>query len=387
VLDPATEPYGPDSLFGYRVSYLLIALPLVAAVASLLRARAGGRVVPRSSMVPRRRTAVATCVTLAAAAVVLAAMKTRDIAPVRPASVAPVAVEAKTLASAPHMLFRETGNYSNYGVLSIAPLATPGAARAAAGLNCERISFAAGRGICLQADRGVFTTYKAVTFDEHFQPRASFKLDGSPSRTRISRDGRVGAITVFLTGQVHGYASSTFSTKTTLLDMASEEVLGDLETFTTRRDGARFHAADFNFWGVTFARDSNTFYATLLTGGKTYLVRGDLGLRTLTVLHENVECPSISPDNRLIAYKKRVGGNLSPWRLYVLELATMKERAVAAEARSFDDQIEWLDDGHVLYAMRESSQSAITDVWVAPIDGNEPARVFLKAADSPAVVH
>ena len=24
-----------------------------------------------------------------------------------------------------------------------------------------------------------------------------------------------------------------------------------------------FKAADFNFWGVTFARDSNVFYATL----------------------------------------------------------------------------------------------------------------------------
>jgi hypothetical protein len=191
---------------------------------------------------------------------------------------------------------------------------------------------------------------------------------------------------VFVTGQAHGYADSSFSTKTILLDMASGEVLGDLEQFTTWRDGRRFKAADFNFWGVTFAHDSNTFYATLQTAGQTYLVRGDLGLRKLTVLHENVECPSLSPNNRLIAFKKKVGSNLSRWRLYVLELGTMKERAILAETRSVDDQIEWVDDSHVLYATPRSSQTAVTDVWVAPVEGSEPAGVFLPQAESPVVV-
>src|SRR6185503_3685589 len=148
--------------------------------------------------------------------------------------------------------------------------------------------------------------------------------------------------TVFVTGQSHGYAGSSFSTKTSLVDMMSGDQLGDLEQFATWRNGTRFQAADFNFWGVTFARDSNTFYASLKTAGKTYLVRGDLRLRKLTVLHENVECPSISPNNRLIAFKKRVGGDLSPWRFYLLDLTTMAERALAGEQRSVDDQIEWL---------------------------------------------
>src|SRR4029453_17529121 len=117
----------------------------------------------------------------------------------------------------------------------------------------------------------------------------------------------------------HGYSSSSFSTKTTLVDMASGDVLGDLEQFATWRDGKRFAAADFNFWGLTFARESNPCYASLQTARKTYLVRGDLGLRKLTVLHENVECPSLSPDNRLIAYKKRVGPQPDAWRLYILD--------------------------------------------------------------------
>jgi hypothetical protein len=88
----------------------------------------------------------------------------------------------------------------------------------------------------------------------------------------------------------------------------------------------------------------------------------------------------------LIAYKKRVGSNLSPWRFYVLELSTMNERPIGAESRSVDDQVEWLDDSHVLYGMPRSSQSAVVDVWVASIEGSEPARVFLPAAASPIVV-
>ena len=51
-----------------------------------------------------------------------------------------------------------------------------------------------------------------------------------------------------------------------------------------------------------------------------------------------------------------------------------------------NDQIEWLDDGHVLYAGSQSSQSAVVDVYIAAIEGGEPARVFIPSAESPIVV-
>jgi hypothetical protein len=296
-----------------------------------------------------------------------------------------VAPLASSIAAKAHLVFRHTGVDRRYSTLSLAPLETGGGGeRASAGLNCERVSFASGRGICLQADRGVMTTYNAVLFDGAFTPGRIVKLDGTPSRTRISPDGRVGAITVFV-GKDLGYTSSSFSTRTTLVDMATGEVLTDLEQFTTWRNGARFQSADFNFWGVTFARDSNVFYASLRTGATTYLVRGDLGLRKLTVLHENVECPSLSPDNRLIAYKKRVGPQPDAWRLYVLDLNTMAERPIAAETRFIDDQAEWLDNTQVLYAVARPG-TATSDAWVAPVDGPGPSRVFLTEAESPIVV-
>jgi hypothetical protein len=304
---------------------------------------------------------------------------------------APLPVDdVAAIAAAPHLLFRHTIVDQDYGRLSLAPLdPRQPAGRASAGLTCERVSYAAGRGICLHAERGFFTSYSAVFFDRAFKPTRTIKVDGRPSRTRVSSDGRVGAITVFVTGE--SYAGSAFSTRTTILDMASGDELGELEQFTTWRDGARFKAADFNFWGVTFARDSNVFYATLRTAAAashptTYLVRGDLGLRKLTVLRENVECPSLSPSNRLIAFKKRVGPDPAPWRFHVLDLATLTDRPIAGETRSIDDQIEWLDDDHLLYGARRSIHSSSLDVWVAPLDNSAPARVFIPEAESPIVV-
>src|SRR6185503_8531147 len=150
-------------------------------------------------------------------------------------------------------------------------------------------------------------------------------LPGIPSRARISPDGRLGSVTAFVTG--HSYADpGTFSTRTTILDMAHGRKLADLEDFAVTRDGRPFKSIDFNFWGVTFARDGNTFYATLASGGRNYLIRGSVRARAAAVIHEGVECPSLSPDNTSIAFKKRIGGSAGWWQIAILDLATMAEK-------------------------------------------------------------
>lgn len=324
---------------------------------------------------------------LAVLGLTIAKPRSADPGPI-PAGAPPVvrSAAAESLVRAPHLLMTRPKVAGVGGEIEIAPLGDPSAARATTALECDRISFAGGRGICLQTAVGMLTQYEAVVFDSQFKPIVTMKLDGAPTRTRISPDGRYGATTVFVTGQEHGYNSVSFSTKTTLIEMASGNALTDLEQFQVVRDGQPFAAKDFNFWGVTFARDSNVFYASLMTNRKTYLVRGDVAARSMTVLRENVECPSLSPNNQLIAYKKRVGGDLAPWRFYVMDLATMTERPLAAETRSIDDQLEWLDDGHVMYATTRTSQSSVADVWVAPVTGTEPARPLLPEAESPIVV-
>jgi len=372
-LHAATEPYGPDGTFGQQVSWLLIALPALTAIAASLH-------VKRQRIVPWRASASRGAVALGLAVVALG-----DGVSLRSAvSVAAVPTDQlMAMATDPYVLFRHTGVDNDYNVLSMASLADPSGRRLPTGIPCERVAFAAGRGICLQASRGVFTTYRAILIDRQFRTLASWPLDGSPSRTRVASDGRVGAITVFVTG--HGYGASPFSTKTTLVDMASGDTLGDLEQFATWRDGTRVKGQDFNFWGVTFGRDSNHFYATLGTGGKTYLVKGDLGLRKLMVLHEGVECPSLSPDERLIAFKQRTGTASGRWRVAVLDLATMTERLLVSETRNIDDQVEWLDNNSLLYAVPRDG-SAVTDVWVAQLNTTVPSRVLIPAAESPTVV-
>jgi len=301
---------------------------------------------------------------------------------------------AKPVAEAPQpskpaagrlVYFRTNALGDNYGKLTVAPFDALDQPRYSAELSCDRVHFAAGRGVCLASDRGVFTTYYAVMFDEYLRPGRKMSLNGIPSRTKVSPTGRLAAITVFLAGQ--SYVSLNFSTQTTIVDLAQGEVLADVESFSVSRDGAVFQSPDFNFWGVTFAKDENRFYATLWSKGKTYLVECDLAKRTARVIHENVECPSLSPDNTRIVFKKRVGSAGTFWRIHLLDLKTLVETALS-ETRSVDDQIEWLDNDQVLYALSENEKgsSASTDIWVLPTSPTGTPRMLLRGAFSPAVV-
>jgi hypothetical protein len=288
----------------------------------------------------------------------------------------------------PHLVFLSTAVGDTYGKVSLAALDAPDGPRYPTPLECERVYFAAGEGLCLGNNvvGGFISTYSAYTFDGVYQPRHTFQQPGVPSRVRLSPDGRRGSMTVFVTG--HSYAEGGFSTLTTLVDASSGAVLGDLEQFTVLRDGVPFKSQDFNFWGVTFARDGNRFYATLGTGGKTYLIESDVAARTARVIYDGVECPSLSPDNTRIAFKKQVGtGGRIEWRPALLDLATLTE-TVLGETRNVDDQIEWLDDGHIVYALAESGppRTTATDIWVLPVDGSAPPRVLVPQAYSPAVV-
>lgn len=292
----------------------------------------------------------------------------------------------------PALLYFESNALGdNYGKVAVAAFPDLAQRHYAADLFCDRVHFSGGQGICLHADRGSITKYYAIGFNDRMQRTWSFKLNGLPSRARVSPSGKLAAVTVFLAGQ--SYASLDFATQTSILNAATGEmVVPDLEDFSVTRNGAEFKAKDFNFWGVTFAQDENRFYATLWTKGNTYLVAGDLAKHTAQVIHDNVECPALSPDNRRIAFKNRsVGGLLQgrriTWRITLLDLKTGAETPLA-ETRSVDDQVEWLDNDHILYALSENEKgaSASTDVWVLPTKPDGTPEVLLKGGFSPAVV-
>ena len=119
-----------------------------------------------------------------------------------------------------------------------------------------------------------------------------------------------------------------------------------------------------------------------------FLVEGRVSTRRADVLLEGVECPSLSPDQTRIVFKKREARGIGfGWRLHVLDLRS-REANPLAELRSVDDQAEWLDDATILYAMPDGSAPTplVTDVWQVPADGSGAPELLLKGASSPAVL-
>jgi hypothetical protein len=261
----------------------------------------------------------------------------------------------------------------------------PGGPRAMTPLYCDRVHMAAGVGMCLRAELGIFPRYEAMVFDDSFEVRHRFDLAGQPSRTQVAPDGTLAAYTVFVTG--HSYADGGFSTRTALVDTDTGNEIAELEQFAVVRDGQEFDEEDFNFWGVTFTDDANRFYATLGTGDEFLLVEGDVAAREMQVVTDELECPSLSPDGTRVAYKERRvdGFGLVSWHLAVLDLSTM-QRWTLAETRDVDDQVEWMDDRTVMYGLDDATSfSPQTDVWTVPADGaGEPSRL-IGAAWSPVI--
>ena len=279
------------------------------------------------------------------------------------------------------VLFRSTVPDESFGKIAFAPLGEPDARWEISNVTCDRVYFQHGRGVCEAIESGLIPPYVVFVFDEHFSTSPKRPLGGVPSRARISPDGRWAALTVFQSG--HSYADGGFSTGTYLLDAATGQPMADLEMFDVFRDGQPFDAVDFNFWGVTFA-DGNRFYATLQTAGERYLIEGDVDKRQARVLRPGVECPSLSPDGRRLAFKKRVEGNVSVfWNVAVLDLTTMEETLLGAETRSVDDQVDWLDNEHVVYHLPRSGGA---DVWSLRVDRPEAPALLIRGGYSPSVV-
>lgn len=310
-------------------------------------------------------------------------------APVVASATAVQAAASAASAARASLLFRGTALGDDYGHVMRAWLDDPDGAREVAPLVCDRVHVAAGSGVCLAAERGALTVYRAQLFDAHYAVRRTIDLAGPPSRARISPDGRKAAFTVFISGQ--GYAA-TFTTRTSIVDaFTGDSIVDDLEAWPVMRGDGPFKEIDFNFWGVTFAPDGRHFYATLGTGGKTFLVEGDFASRQMHVVAPDVECPSLSPDGRRIGFKRRDTANADGrlvWHVAVLDLASGQVRVLPGETRSVDDQVEWNGNDELLYAMPLDSRqsSAEQDVWALRIDGKSPPRRLARYAFSPAVV-
>ncbi|OXM54033.1 TolB family protein [Amycolatopsis alba] len=241
------------------------------------------------------------------------------------------------------------------------------------GPSCRRVDVAAGTLACLRAT-AVPDQAELIVTKPGAEPRRISEW-GTPSRVRVSPSGRLVSWTVFRAGDSYLGGVGTFSTTAGIFDLGTGSHYGSLEDFTFIVDGKPYTGQDLNYWGVTFARDDRTFYATARSADGTWLVRGDLRGRTLTALRRNVECPSLSPDGTRVAYKFRDGDR---WRLHVLSLVDDRDVPLADPAH-LDDQPQWLDDRTVSYGRDKA-------IYQVPADGTGAPVLLRPAASSPAVV-
>jgi len=283
----------------------------------------------------------------------------------------------------PRIVFRNTALGGSYGKVAMVSLGNPAGPRAITSTPCERVYATQKNVLCLSSDRGFVTTYGAHILDNNMRQKQTLTFTGIPSRARISRDGAYAATTAFTASD--SYGSVAFSTRTVITAVGGATV-ANLEDFTLIHDGENIKPIDRNYWGVTFAADDDTFYATVRWSKHTWLVRGSLAQRTLVTLHEDAECPSLSPDGKNIVYKQRGNLPLGKWRLVDYDIASGKVTPLA-ESRSVDDQVEWLDDTHVIYGLpRHGSQPEVDDIWSVPNSGSGKPKVLIPQASSPAVI-
>jgi hypothetical protein len=290
----------------------------------------------------------------------------------------PVAAADGLSLTGSRIMFRSTAPDSR-GRLALVAKDDPGGPRSVSALSCLRVYAAGGTGTCLRQD-GALTTYQIAILDKNLQVQKAIPLVGVPNRTRVSADGRMAAWTVFVAGD--SYNNGRFSTRSGLIDLTTQDMVDSLEFLSVTRDGHPYKAADLNFWGITFTADDNSFYATMSTAGRRYLVEGDIAAKTVHTIAENVECPSLSPDGRRIAFKSAIDGNSSKgWRLTVLDLAT-GTRTPLAETRTVDDQPTWLDAGTIAYAIPHGAGDA--NIWAVPANGSGQPHLLIPHAESPA---
>lgn len=339
-------------------------------------------------MSPRVRVSLTVAVAvLAVAGSVLFVMQTRKRQEEARTQASPVSThhDLSAVQGVPHIVFRNTALGQGYGQVAMVRLDDPGGRRAITPASCERVYADGRQAICLHAQRGLVTTYSSLLLNADWTTERRLPMVGLPSRARLSPDGSLVATTTFVYGDSYAHPGQ-FSTRTLISRTDGSQTIDVEQEFHLFVDGREITAIDRNYWGVTFA-DSDRFYATAASGGKTWLVEARISTRRMVAIREDVECPSLSPDGTRIAFKKH--GDLPPgqWRLAVYDLRTGEE-TVLAETRSVDDQAEWLDNERVLYGLpRGGAGVATSDVWMVRADGTGKPELLIADAWSPSVVH
>jgi hypothetical protein len=331
-------------------------------------------------MSPTAKQAAASAVLVLLTAGAVAGLVRPVPAPASPWAAPVLVARANAVLAVPHIVFRTLAPRRAHGRVAMVAVDALGS-RAVSALDCLRVSFAADVGLCMRdetTDKAV--THLAFTFDRRFGLQHRITLNGIPVRARVSPHGRLGAVTTYAEEETP--AGERLATESLLIDMASGRVIADLREFEVRTAGFAPLSGAIDIASPAFARDEDRVYATLSTPTQRYVVRGSIAARRFDVIAEGLWTEGLSPDEtRLVA--KRATGDRGRWDLVVLDLSDLSVRPLNQGERSVDDQVEWMDNDHVMY--HDVSLEG-TGIWALPVDGASPPRLLLPHAFSPALV-
>lgn len=255
--------------------------------------------------------------------------------------------------------------------------------------RCDRVHVGGPTGACAAPLDSNFGGWETLIFDasEAGLPVISGHSSPLPSRVRVSADGSMVSATGFVSGRSYEDVGGDASTIVVMVDVATNKLDGLVQY---EHDGD-LHFADerVQYWGTSFADPAGkSFYVTAHFGEGPVVVRGDVATKTMTEPLFDGSCPSISPDGKRMVYKAvRPDGGFD---LVVRDLVADESR-ILNETRSVDDQVEWLDNETILYALHPEGEADEVvnpsfDVWKLGLDDDALPEMFIPAASSPAVV-
>lgn len=266
-------------------------------------------------------------------------------------------------APTPFLIFRALAPPEAHGHVAILPLAAANAAPKVSSLECTRLHYAGGRGVCLVQELfGTVIRYSGYVFDRHLTRGVRVELPGVPTRVRVAPDGRRAAITTYAEEETP--AHERLATDSIVVDLASGRVIADLRHFTIVDEQDALLARPVDVGSVAFSIDGDRFYAGLTTGTARYVGAGTLAGRRIKAVRAGMLSEGLSPDGARLVVKQL--GERGFWQLAVLDLQTGALHGLAQGSRSVDDQVDWLDPEHVLYHDNDGGR---TSLWALPTDG------------------
>lgn len=255
---------------------------------------------------------------------------------------------------------------------------------------CDRFHIAADLLLCLSQQQSGLYEAEIVDMSAPDTPTLYSEIAALPSRARISDDQQWASWTVFVSGS--GYQDVTgFSTIVRMYDIEAGNSAIDISLFSIVAESIEYQYPEPDFWGVSFGDDGD-FFVTARFDGFIEVMRGSAQDSTMSPTGMRGSCPSLSPDRSTVIYKRQVieYGEADRFQLVAHDLLTGEEWELG-ESRSVDDQVEWLDNDTIVYALHAPDQEETNlpqpefDIWeldIAP--GSEP-RLVIPLADSPSV--